>query len=155
MHLISLAALVQTVVCAPVQPPPDPGVIPEDWANVYFEHGAVEAPAEWLPEIWRVLCDLPRDGHLDIRGQTDTLGSDAANMQLSLDRALRIADLAIRAGVDPRRIQVIACGERALNVASADEVVELRNNMVLLQLRKAPPPSGCEASPYAAVAARR
>ena len=44
-------------------------------------------------------------------GNTDSVGSDASNQRLSIDRAKAVKAELVAAGIDPGRIEVVGFGE--------------------------------------------
>lgn len=51
------------------------------------------------------------EGTINIVGHTDSIGDDASNQQLSIDRAQAVADFLVSAGVDEARLAVSGAGE--------------------------------------------
>lgn len=84
-----------------------------------------------------VLQDLARRPVADIVviGHTDTLGEEAYNDTLSLQRARAVRDLLVARGGDPARIEAAGRGEREPRVPTPDETPEPRNRRAELSLR--------------------
>ena len=87
-----------------------------------------------VPGILKMLKDFPAPEVLVI-GHTDAIGDTAYNDKLSLERAQRIRDLLINAGIPKEVIQVIGRGEREPLVAGRPGVPEPRNRRVVIKLR--------------------
>jgi outer membrane protein OmpA-like peptidoglycan-associated protein len=68
-------------------------------------------------------------------GHTDTVGSDAYNLKLSLERAKAVQHALIALGVPASVISVSGRGERELLVKTADNVSEPENRRVELNVR--------------------
>lgn len=81
---------------------PDQGLI-----RVYFARGsrAIVAPDDGLGVLLR---DVPRADRIRITGFTDAEGSRASNLALARSRADAIAQILLRRGVDPMRIELDA-----------------------------------------------
>ena len=67
---------------------------------------------------------------LTVTGHTDTVGSDAYNMRLSMRRAQSVEKELIRDGVPADEIAIYAKGKRDLLVPTADGVREPQNRRV-------------------------
>lgn len=104
----------------------------------------VPAEAKKLEASLRLIRrELPRFRHLGnitlfILAHTDTVGSDSYNLALSTRRARAIAAWFRKAGLGIP-IAYDGVGERALKVATADEVDEPRNRVVDYMLSVEPP----------------
>ena len=68
-------------------------------------------------------------------GHTDRVGTLTRNDALSLQRAARMRDELVKAGVDPAKIRVEGRGEREPLVPTPDEVAEPRNRRVEINIR--------------------
>jgi OmpA family len=81
-------------------------------------------------------------------GHTDTSGSAAYNLELSLRRAEVVANELVRQGVPAREIATVGQGEEDLLVPTADGVREPRNRRVWIVVAQPPPPAPvAEAAP--------
>lgn len=81
-------------------------------------------------------------------GHTDTSGSAAYNLELSVRRAEAVANELIRQGVPPTEITTVGQGEEDLLVPTADGVREPRNRRVEIVVPQPPPPAPeAEAAP--------
>lgn len=63
-----------------------------------------------LTKLTKVLSEYP-DTNIEIRGHTDSDGTEEYNQKLSEQRAVAVSDVLIAKGVDPARITVIGYGE--------------------------------------------
>lgn len=129
-------------------PPPRPRLV---HGYLYFASGSpVPLPQTDIDPIAWLSVRVPPEAFVYVRGQTDTVGSASANEALSRDRARAVADRLVEGGIDPERITIMACGERLLNRATADEVAEPLNRFVLFDWSEGPPRSGmgCPTEPY-------
>ena len=72
--------------------------------------------------------------HIELTGHTDTVGSDAYNMRLSLRRAQSVAMELQRQGVPESEIAIFAKGKRDLLVPTGDGVREPQNRRVQIVL---------------------
>ena len=71
-----------------------------------------------------------QDARINATGHTDTTGSEAYNMALSLRRANAVKDALVRDGVPAQAISVVGRGEQGLLVQTADGVREPQNRRV-------------------------
>ena len=67
-------------------------------------------------------------------GHTDTVGSDAYNMRLSMRRAVAVEKELVHDGVPEGEIAIFAKGKRDLLVPTADGVKEPQNRRVQIVL---------------------
>jgi outer membrane protein OmpA-like peptidoglycan-associated protein len=70
-----------------------------------------------------------------IVGHTDTMGTEKANFDLGLKRALVVKALLVDAGLDAATLDVTSHGELDLLVKTADETPEPRNRRVDIAVR--------------------
>ncbi len=91
-----------------------------------------------LEELFKIV-DQREAVQIEITGHTDTLGSEADNDALSIQRASSIrdmlADLLREKGLDPSTIRIAGRGERDLMVQTEDEVSEPSNRRVEITIR--------------------
>ena len=114
-------------------------------ATIPFAEGGNELTAEAEQALAEVVesAQLAEGWPVVLRGHTDSLGSDRANLLTSKLRAEAVADWLVEHGVARERITVIAIGEQrpvAPNAhldGSADEEGRARNRRVTLAI--APP----------------
>ena len=72
---------------------------------------------------------------VEIIGYTDTLGSEAYDVGLALERAAVIRDSLISGGVDPKAITTAGRGKLDLLVPTGDQVPEPRNRRAEINIR--------------------
>jgi outer membrane protein OmpA-like peptidoglycan-associated protein len=72
---------------------------------------------------------------ITVIGHTDTVGNDAFNDKLSLERAEKMRELLIGLGVPAQNISAAGRGRRELLVPTADNVNEPRNRRVEFSVR--------------------
>ena len=70
-----------------------------------------------------------------VSGHTDAVGDPAFNDKLSLERAHRVRDILVAAGIAREQIQVVGRGAREPLVAARPGVPEPRNRRVEIKLR--------------------
>jgi outer membrane protein OmpA-like peptidoglycan-associated protein len=68
-------------------------------------------------------------------GHTDTMGTQQANFELGLKRAMTVRNLLVKAGLDGSTIDVTSVGELDLLVKTPDETPEPRNRRVDIAVR--------------------
>ena len=104
---------------------------------LYFRTGTTDLvpdSAAQLPGIIEtVIARTAAD--VSVVGHTDRAGSDAFNMQLSLDRAESVRDALVDAGLTTERIEVTSHGENNPLIETADGVLEPRNRRVEVTVR--------------------
>ncbi|GAB2181244.1 hypothetical protein DLREEDagrD3_14670 [Denitratisoma sp. agr-D3] len=102
-----------------------------------FEFGSDRLTAQsraLVPDILKMLKDFPAP-EVVVIGHTDSVGDTAYNDKLSLDRAQRIRELLVGAGIPRDVIQVVGRGEREPLVTGRPGVPEPRNRRVEIKLR--------------------
>ena len=72
---------------------------------------------------------------LELRGHSDSVGSRAANLRLSRQRAEVVRDYLIEFGVEPHRLKIYALGERYPITSNATAQGRHKNRRVDLVLR--------------------
>ena len=104
---------------------------------LYFVENRDELTAESRPILNQVIAEISRypAPEIVVIGHTDRVGTLARNDALSLQRAGRMRDELVKAGVDPARIRVEGRGEREPLVPTPDEVAEPRNRRVEINIR--------------------
>jgi outer membrane protein OmpA-like peptidoglycan-associated protein len=99
-------------VAAPCPPPPPPGI--PTFAYINFKFGTAEIsgadPIPVLEDVARIMKERP-DVKVKITGHTDNVGSDEANMTLSMRRADAIKTYLIGRGVGADRLFTDGKGE--------------------------------------------
>lgn len=105
---------------------------------LYFEFGSGTDLQPSFQPVWQqIVSALPSypAPEFTVIGHTDTVGSQASNDALSLQRAMTVRDLLVQAGVPAATIGISGRGERELLVPTADEVAEPKNRRVEINLR--------------------
>jgi outer membrane protein OmpA-like peptidoglycan-associated protein len=117
-------------------PPPPPPVTPAQAAPlnylVFFNFNKSDLTAD-AQAIVKTAADNAAKANttkLTVTGHTDTVGSDAYNMRLSMRRAVSVQKELIHDGVPAGEIAIFAKGKRDLLVATADGVKEPQNRRV-------------------------
>jgi len=89
--------------------------------DVTFDTNSAEVRPGLYAEIDRVAGVLTQypDTFIRVDGHTDSVGSDAYNMDLSVRRANSVKDLLVQRGIAPGRIEVMGFGE-TMPVATND-----------------------------------
>ena len=105
--------------------------------TLYFLENRDELTPESRPILTQIIAEISRypAPEIVVIGHTDRVGALARNDALSLQRAGRMRDELVKAGVDPARIRVEGRGEREPLVPTADEVAEPRNRRVEINIR--------------------
>ena len=70
-----------------------------------------------------------------VTGHTDTMGTNRANFDLGLKRAMMVRNLLVSAGLEASQIQVTSLGETDLLVHTSDNTPEPRNRRVDIVVR--------------------
>jgi outer membrane protein OmpA-like peptidoglycan-associated protein len=104
---------------------------------LYFVTGSDELTDASKAELKHVLDEMRKRPVPDLQliGHTDTMGNVPANDLLSKQRAEKVRNLLVEAGIHASRIEVIGRGERDLPVPTADQVDEPRNRTVEVIVR--------------------
>lgn len=90
----------------------DRRVVNEAFRNLEFDFAKSTIRARSLPYLNRVAEILVKKGFsLKLAGHTDNIGSDAANMKLSKDRAESVKSYLVSQGANPTRIEAVGYGE--------------------------------------------
>lgn len=105
--------------------------------TVYFEPGGavLTASSRITMESALRLAVVRSGSEIVLTGHTDTVGSGAANDDLSRRRAQQVRDLFVARRFPAERIEVVGRGERDPDVATRDEVDEPRNRRVTIEVR--------------------
>jgi outer membrane protein OmpA-like peptidoglycan-associated protein len=122
------AAVVQT-------PPPPPPAAPKDFL-VFFNFNKSDLTGEARGIIKTAAGEAAKENttKLTVTGHTDTVGSDAYNMRLSMRRAVAVEKELVHDGVPEGEIAIFAKGKRDLLVPTADGVKEPQNRRVQIVL---------------------
>ena len=118
-------------------------ILPPLEMTLSFADGTPELTEAVRAELATVV-DSPQveaGGPIVLRGHSDSDGTDAANLEASRERAEAVRDFLIEAGIDEKRIRVIAFGEQnpvepnALPDGSPNEEGRAANRRVELTVR--------------------
>ena len=117
---------------APVAPPPPAPMVAPPSFMVFFDWDRANLSAQALNTIKQAAGAYKAKGHARITatGHTDTSGSEAYNMALSLRRANAVKDALVREGVPATAIAVVGRGEQGLLVQTGPNVREPQNRRV-------------------------
>jgi outer membrane protein OmpA-like peptidoglycan-associated protein len=104
---------------------------------LYFKTNTADLRPESEPELPKVLEAVRRMPAADISvsGHADKTGSAATNYALSLQRAEKMRDTLIAAGVDPQRIDASSHGANNPLIETPEGVAEPRNRRVEIVVR--------------------
>jgi outer membrane protein OmpA-like peptidoglycan-associated protein len=116
---------------AAAAPPPAPVVAPPSFM-VFFDWDRSNLSAQALNTIKQAAGTYKAKGNARITatGHTDTSGTEAYNMALSLRRANAVKDALVREGVPATAIAVVGRGEQGLLVQTGPNVREPQNRRV-------------------------
>lgn len=90
----------------------DRRIVNEAIRNLEFDFGKSTIRSRSYPYLNRVADLLVKKGiSLKLGGHTDNVGSDAANMKLSKDRAESVKSYLVSQGANPSRIEAVGYGE--------------------------------------------
>ncbi|MGH8745477.1 MAG: OmpA family protein [Burkholderiales bacterium] len=104
---------------------------------LYFITGSDELTDESKSNLDQVLTEIRKRPVPDVLliGHTDTVGTTESNDVLSRQRADKVREILVNAGIKPDRIEVTGRGKRELLVPTADNVEEPRNRGVEINVR--------------------
>lgn len=116
-------------LAAQPQPPAD--------FTLYFVDGRDMLTDESQAQVERVFAEIAKRPVPDVVvvGHTDTVGGDAYNDALSLQRAEVLRTALIARGIAPDQVLAVGRGKRELRVPTADGVAEPRNRRVEIEVR--------------------
>jgi len=132
-NILALAGVQYKFAAAPAAPPPPPPqtVAPPSFM-VFFDWDRANLSAQALNTIKQAAGAYKQKGNARITatGHTDTSGTEAYNMALSLRRANAVKDALVREGVPATAIAVVGRGEQGLLVQTGPNVREPQNRRV-------------------------
>jgi len=104
--------------------------------TLYFTEGSMLSP-ESKVVVDRMFAEIAQRpaAEIVVIGHTDTIGADAYNDKLSLERAEKMREMLIVLGVPAQNISAAGRGKRELLVPTADNVTEPRNRRVEISVR--------------------
>ena len=105
--------------------------------RLHFSLGTDDLTVQSRDELGKVLAEIATRPVPDVEviGHTDSLGPPAVNDRLSVQRAERVKNLMVEAGIPADRITVSGRGSREQLVPTADGVEEPRNRRVEIDVR--------------------
>ena len=105
--------------------------------TLFFEFATDEFTAQSRALVPEILKSVRAHAVPDVIviGHTDTMGTQKANFELGMKRAMMVRALLVRAGLASSAIQVTSHGELDLLVKTADETREPRNRRVDVAVR--------------------
>ena len=105
---------------------------------LYFEVGGAKLNADseaMLPQIFRAI-NVRTVPDVSVVGHTDTVGDDATNERLGMERARLVAALITSTSrIDPSKVVIESHGEKNLLVLTPDATSEARNRRVEVTVR--------------------
>jgi OOP family OmpA-OmpF porin len=146
---VSLAQLERAVNISAAPPPPPAPVATTTTTTtttttaattndyqVYFDFDSWSLTAEDLTTITQAVAAAKAgaQSRITVVGHTDTSGSAAYNLKLSVRRAGVVKDTMVQMGARPEAIQVSGVGETDLAVQTPDGVKEARNRRAVITL---------------------
>jgi outer membrane protein OmpA-like peptidoglycan-associated protein len=104
--------------------------------TLYFTEGSTLS-GESKAVVDKMFAEIARRSAAEITviGHTDTIGADAYNDKLSLERAQAVREILVGMGVSAQNITAAGRGKRELLVPTAENVNEPRNRRVELSVR--------------------
>jgi len=117
---------------APAPPPPAPPAIPT-LAYINFKFATAEIsgadPIPVLEDVARIMKERP-EIKVGITGHTDAIGSEEANMKLSMRRAEAVKDYLVKRGVEPSRLLTQGKGKTMPIDTNDTEIGRARNRRI-------------------------
>ncbi len=103
--------------------------------NIQFKYNDYTLIATSFPELNKVIEILKynKTWKVVVSGHTDDIGSDAFNLDLSIQRAGSVSDYLIDGGIDPARIKTQGFGKQTPLQKGNDEVTRAINRRVELR----------------------
>ncbi len=131
-NILALAGVTYKFVSPPPAPPPAPPMVAPPSFMVFFDWDRSNLSAQALTTIKQAASAYKQKGNARITatGHTDTSGTEAYNMALSLRRANAVKDALVREGVPATAIAVVGRGEQGLLVQTGPNVREPQNRRV-------------------------
>ena len=132
-NILALAGVTYKFTAAPPPPPPPAAapVAPPSFM-VFFDWDRANLSDQALTTIRQAANAYKQKGNARVTatGHTDTSGTEAYNMALSLRRANAVKDALVREGVPATNISVVGRGEQGLLVQTGPNVREPQNRRV-------------------------
>ena len=95
----------------------------------YNDFALIETSFQELDRVVEIL-KFNKAWKVTVSGHTDDIGSDAFNLDLSLNRAGGVADYLITKGIDPARIKTVGFGKQTPLAKGSDEATRAINRRV-------------------------
>ncbi len=144
LGLVAAAYLLGACASEPPPPPPPPAPPPPQAFMVFFDWDSTRLSDASLNVVEQAANAFKskQGARITATGHTDTSGSEAYNMALSLRRANTVKDALVKLGVPAAAIATVGRGEAGLLVQTGDGVREPQNRRVEItipQMASAPP----------------
>lgn len=113
-------------------------------SDLLFEFNQANLRESARNSLLKVALLIDKNPNLNcwIEGHTDTIGGDAANGKLSLERAKAVKHWLVESmRIDPERLVVIGHGKRSPIVKEGDKDVQAINRRVVIKIRRGVPES--------------
>jgi hypothetical protein len=133
LGLVAAAYLLGACASEPPPPPPPPPAPPPPQAFMVFFDWDSTKLSDASMNVIQQAADAFRTkqgARITATGHTDTSGSEAYNMALSLRRANAVKDALVKVGVPAQAITTVGRGEAGLLVQTGDGVREPQNRRV-------------------------
>ena len=137
LGLVAAAYLLGACASEPPPPPPPPPAPPPPQAFMVFFDWDSTKLSDASMNVIQQAADAFRTkqgARITATGHTDTSGSEAYNMALSLRRANAVKDALVKVGVPAQAITTVGRGEAGLLVQTGDGVREPQNRRVEITL---------------------
>jgi outer membrane protein OmpA-like peptidoglycan-associated protein len=105
--------------------------------TLYFRSGSTDLTLKSVAKVPVIVESILKRNSYDIgiNGHTDRVASKAFNMKLSFERAQRVKELLVKAGIRARYISTASHGEGNPLIPTRDGVAEPRNRRVEVIVR--------------------
>ena len=132
LGLVAAAYLLGACASEPPPPPPQAFMVFFDWDSAKLSDASMNV-LEQARDAWKA----KQGARITATGHTDTTGTPAYNIALSLRRANVVKDNLVRLGVAAAAITTVGRGEQGLLVQTGDGVREPQNRRVEIVLQTA------------------
>jgi outer membrane protein OmpA-like peptidoglycan-associated protein len=121
---------------APKAPEPPPAVVQPHAFQVFFDFdkSTIRSDARKTIEQAAAIVKAQGNARIDLTGHTDTVGTAAYNMKLSIRRAEAVKKVLVELGIPAGEIGVVGKGKTDLLVQTPDGVREPKNRRVEIVL---------------------
>jgi outer membrane protein OmpA-like peptidoglycan-associated protein len=134
---VEAAAAAPAPAPKPAEPAPPPAVVQPHAFNVFFDFDKAAITKDARQIIEQAAEIAKQQGgsvRIDLTGHTDTVGTAAYNMKLSIRRAEAVKTVLVQLGVKADEIGVVGKGKTDLMVQTPDGVREPKNRRVEIVL---------------------